>query len=1523
MSIIHGSWIVNAGQDYFFVWGQAWRSLVNETFSLNKSGDFIHPFNLRRSELLDLFHSHELEVAELLDHSKWHIQLVGMPTIVTGTAESKKVQPVFAGNAVKEESKLDLYLWEVRGFRLTVEETISLLQILSLSALQSSADYLAGDLRYWSHIYRWGLDLIVRQKFLPGIEVKKSRKVNYKGVWQPLIDSEVDRVRLAKFTQALPEACLAYLDAEPSQADTTDEGLLLRSLSLLLDARLRSWIDYQPNSYKDLSVEPWLRSLSTSPLLETSTRDANRLTSALYSWTLPISEYVVNRQNDLGLNRYRVCFVLAPPLETKEDSEQPDWSLNYYLQALDNPDFIVDAATIWQCSADFLQIGDRTIEKPQETLLKGLGLATRIYEPVRVSLNRSQPISCTLDPIQVYEFIRAKVWQLRDNGLGVILPPGLTNDNREQRLGIKMTAGVSQKKGERLSLHSMLKYKLEIAVGDRTVSKTDFKKLLAQKSPIVEIDGQWIALQPADVRAAQAVLDQSNDQLDLSVEDALRLSTGDTTTLAKLPVVKFEPTGVLAGLLDNLSDDKSVEPVNKIKDFQGELRPYQAKGVGWLSFLDTWGLGACLADDMGLGKCVLPTTQIEVNGLLKSAADIWQEYSQATDFDGEGYWSKPTEKLWVNSLDESTGKMIVTEINNLYRQKIKEKVYQVNLKDGNSITITQSHKLLTNYGWRNKLQVGDYVCVPSKTYGSNYPGDIDLAKLLAWQIAEGWENSHRATVNIFQKTTDTLVELQRIILNLASKYNFKLNQPKIRIPQNGRVAYLAINSQEYREFLVSKEYRWGKVSRDKSIPPFIMQADLVTARVFLSNYFDAEGSICVNTGNVEISTASSVLINQLAILLRRFGIWLRIAEKQKRATNGSGIFRAYYFGSMGGNAARQFAQEIGFNDLAKQNKLEQICDRSNNTNVEGIPASEVVAEVVATTKLPIRHLGMHNTVYIDGSQQFSSSSLVKVVDCLGEVIAGQSEAKYRQLKPSKWTQQTLAVYQGLDQQYLATKKQQLQTLLEREVFYCQVKSVEEIDYEGWVYDFEVPVHHNFVANNIICHNTIQLIGFLLNLKQQKLLTKPTLLVCPTSVINNWEREVKKFAPKLKAMIHHGHQREQGKTFAKTVKDKQLVITSYSLVHRDQKTLASIDWQGIVLDEAQNIKNPSAKQSQAVREIPAGFRIALTGTPVENRLTELWSILDFLNPGFLGNRNFFQKRFAAPIEKYGDRESLNILRSLTQPFILRRLKTDKNIIQDLPDKQEMNVFCGLSAEQAELYQQLVDSSLEEIEDADGIKRRGLILTLLLRLKQLCNHPELLDKHQDKKAMVKTENFGDRSGKLLRLEEMLEEIVDEGDRSLIFTQFSEWGKILKPYLSEKLKEEVMFLYGATPREARQEMVDRFQNEPNGPKIFILSLKAGGTGLNLTRANHVFHVDRWWNPAVENQATDRAFRIGQQRNVQVHKFVCTGTLEERINDIIESKKELAEQTVNAGEQWLTDLDTGSLRNLLLLDRDAVIDD
>jgi SNF2 family DNA or RNA helicase len=471
-----------------------------------------------------------------------------------------------------------------------------------------------------------------------------------------------------------------------------------------------------------------------------------------------------------------------------------------------------------------------------------------------------------------------------------------------------------------------------------------------------------------------------------------------------------------------------------------------------------------------------------------------------------------------------------------------------------------------------------------------------------------------------------------------------------------------------------------------------------------------------------------------------------------------------------------------------------------------------------------------------------------------------------------------------------------------------------------------------LADDMGLGKTIQTIAFLLHLQEQAALEQPTLLVCPTSVLGNWEREVKKFGPTLKVMVHHGDKRPKGKAFTKIVKGQHLIITSYALIQRDLQDLQTVPWQGVVLDEAQNIKNPEAKQSQAVRQLETRFRIALTGTPVENRLSELWSILDFLNPGYLGPKNFFQRRFAIPVERYGDTASLKTLRSLVQPFILRRLKSDRSIIQDLPDKQEMTIFCGLTAEQAKLYQQAVDASLAEIDSAEGIKRRGMILALLVKLKQICNHPALGEEGGTRKdEKITASSFKARSGKLQRLEEMLEEILATGeevgasraDRALIFTQFAEWGKLLQDHLQKQLKQEILFLYGSTSKKQREEMVDRFQQDPQGPRIFILSLKAGGVGLNLTRANHVFHFDRWWNPAVENQATDRVFRIGQTRNVQVHKFVCNGTLEEKIHELIESKKALAEQVVGAGEQWLTELDTDQLRNLLLLDRSTVIDE
>ena len=456
-----------------------------------------------------------------------------------------------------------------------------------------------------------------------------------------------------------------------------------------------------------------------------------------------------------------------------------------------------------------------------------------------------------------------------------------------------------------------------------------------------------------------------------------------------------------------------------------------------------------------------------------------------------------------------------------------------------------------------------------------------------------------------------------------------------------------------------------------------------------------------------------------------------------------------------------------------------------------------------------------------------------------------------------------------------------------------------------------------LADDMGLGKTIQLIAFLLHLKANDQLNGPVLLICPTSVLGNWEREIQRFAPTLATVMHYGSGRTQGRAFAKAIAQVDVVLTSYTLAYRDEKTLASLDWYAIVLDEAQNIKNPDARQSQAVRRLQANSRIALTGTPLENRLMELWSILDFLNPGYLGSRAFFQRRFATPIERYGDTASLQTLRALAQPFILRRTKTDRSIIQDLPDKQEMTVFCSLTPEQVQLYEQTVQASLEAVEAAEGIQRRGLILATLTKLKQICNHPA----HYLKEEQLTDQ--ASRSGKLKRLTEMLEELFAEGDRALIFTQFAEMGKLLQGYLEQQLSRETLFLYGGIAKAQRESMVDRFQHDPQGPRLFILSLKAGGVGLNLTRANHVFHFDRWWNPAVENQATDRVFRIGQTKNVQVHKFVCRGTLEERIHDMIESKKALAEQVVGTGENWLAELDTQQLRQLLLLDRTAVIDD
>jgi len=423
---------------------------------------------------------------------------------------------------------------------------------------------------------------------------------------------------------------------------------------------------------------------------------------------------------------------------------------------------------------------------------------------------------------------------------------------------------------------------------------------------------------------------------------------------------------------------------------------------------------------------------------------------------------------------------------------------------------------------------------------------------------------------------------------------------------------------------------------------------------------------------------------------------------------------------------------------------------------------------------------------------------------------------------------------------------------------------------------------------------------------------PTLVVCPTSLVGNWQREAERFTPDLRTHVHHGATRARAGALAAKVAEADVVITTYPLVDRDRAALAVVEWGRIVLDEAQNVKNPEAKQTKAVRSLQAPRRIALTGTPVENHLGELWSIMEILNPGLLGSASAFREQFALPIERFREEEPAERLRTLTQPFVLRRLKTDRTIITDLPDKLEMKVICSLTREQATLYQAVVDEMLRRIEETEGIERKGLVLATMLRLKQVCNHPA--------QYLGDGSALAGRSGKLERTVDLLDEVLDGGERALVFTQFSEMGTFLHDHLQHRLGCRVAFLHGGVPRRQRDQMVAEFQDGDDGAPIMVLSLKAGGTGLNLTAANHVVHFDRWWNPAVENQATDRAFRIGQRRNVQVRKLVCAGTLEDRIDQMIDAKRELADRIVGAGEGWLTELSTDQLADVFRLSADTV---
>ena len=1063
--------------------------------------------------------------------------------------------------------------WQVTGLTLDPFHTLAFLSRFTnqrLIELPSSTSLfrharLGNDLLFWSHAAKFVLELLAGQHFLPGLTPDKSGR--FWAAWQPYLLEGSLRERLEFLVAAMPPICRAY------ELETLDEApppgeILEHFIGVLINRAIREWAPvntgengggqfpdgfHYPNSRQRPSVPSsgsmWMDGLALEePLLQLPPQPAHQLYKRWIEWMEQLHSSVAdsNFQVAFALELQPDAQVFSPPgAEDGDASPAPvplnTWHLHFYLQDKDDPDLLIPAQKVWNENGQSIRIEGRRFDQPQERLLTGLGIASRLFAPIRESLRAPRPERAILSQEETYLFLKEIGPLLQSSGFGVIMPDWWVGRTRT-RLGLRLRLGSSgdsdwagdgqvagrgrvrpRGTGEghgsetSLDLSGLIQFRWELTLGEQTLSREEFERLANLGSPLVRIGEEWLELDPEQVQAARRFMDRNEpagsmpllqavglaqaysrtenegtegeqepwptSQFDWYRPNGLPVSPEGPTTQSsarspgltsdgemveglagpELPLEAVVADGWLGTALERLRGLDLIEDIPEPEGFVGTLRPYQRRGVGWLSFLRRLGLGACLADDMGLGKTI-----------------------------------------------------------------------------------------------------------------------------------------------------------QAIALLLHSRQSAK----------------------EQREF--------------------------------------SDGRL----------------------------------EEQSR---------------------------------------------------------------------------------------------------------------------------------------------------------------------------------------------------------------PALLICPTSVVANWRHEMEKFAPHLRLLLHHGSGRLSGEEFCSALSQHDMVITSFGIARRDIDMLESQEWSDLILDEAQNIKNPSAKQTLAIRRLigqPRGpnelagrqpFRVALTGTPVENRLLELWSIMEFLNPGYLGKREHFRQQFVLPVERYNDENAAADLRRMVQPFLLRRLKTDPTIISDLPEKNEMIVYCSLSKEQEILYTRVIEETMARVERSEGVQRRGLVLGLLLRLKQVTNHPA--------HYLGEKEPLEGRSGKLSRLTEMLEEALAVGDRALVFTQFVEMGHILRRHLMETLGQEALFLHGGTPAAKREQMVRSFQEDSIGAPIFVLSLRAGGVGVNLTRANHVFHFDRWWNPAVENQATDRAFRIGQQRSVQVYKFVVAGTLEEQIHKLIESKQDLAESIVNSGEDWLANMDTEGIRQLIAL--------
>lgn len=954
--------------------------------------------------------------------------------------------------------------------------------------------------------------------------------------------------------------------------------------------------------------------------------------------------------------------------------------------------------------------------------------------------------------------------------------------------------------------------------------------------------------------------------------------------------------------------------------------------------------------EMGSGKCLAAKDLQLVNGELLEAEKVWEEYAVNPIFDGEGWWATPKKALTIVSLDGS-GALTKKEVKKLYKQKISEKVRQIRLDDGSEVTITKAHKLYKATKWNNQLEKGDVVCVPKKLPHEDGNLSPELANLMGWLVGDGCDsnpnsNRHRFT----QKDDDDRNRVKNLIKKITTEYDLEVNIIETRENETHRATSLEICSRSFRDLLVSKGYKWGRLAALKEVPSSVMTATEAAVAAFLQGYFDAEGYVWKERYTIEISSASHLLMKQVACLLRRFGIWLRLRKKRARATNGKNIWRDYWVGTIGGPSARLFRDKIGFSVNYKREDLDKFLEVTPNSNVEGIPASKILREITEYTGIPQRHITGSYTVYMRGTQEPSRETLQLFVNNIRKILNGTKKSEMLCTiaaggQGSGRNKAYLPAYESLDSAWLQEKCDLLQQLIDQNVHYVTIADIKEIDYDGWVYDLEVEDYHNYVAENILCHNTGSAICAIHWHKEMGHIDK-ALVICPKSVVGGWEEQIQMFS-NLSFVSITGAKKEDRMKKLSLVRDVYLI--NYEYTWRIIDDLLNMKFNMIICDEAHRIKDPGSEQSKACYTLgdQAEYRIALTGTPVLNSSLDAFGVMRFVDSRVFGESfySFRSKYFInispdnSPIQKYVAKHGAD--ETISDKMYSRALRFLKEECLDLPKLIAMpDRVVSLSPEQDQAYRRLRDDLCAEIMNNKQI-RINHVLTLMLKLNQVTS------------GWIKDSDTGEiihfKSNP--KLEELKTIVEEAGDQPIIlWAYYIEDMKLLTSFYGrcQKCKEPTNFIKeencpkcgtyikyrcsevqgstkyrnaeiarfrftpeersklrkklieeGKTPQEIRAELGDLLPDgsEPPQSNLIINQIVAASEGLNLQRASMAIFYSRNWSLKDWSQALARNHRQGQTKPVTYVNIVAQlmdgeDTVDQRIANALKKKEDLSKK-------------------------------